>query len=180
MKTLKKTILLFFIIFLLQSCYAFCFTPLQPSDSVITTAEKSKIAVVFGTGIVDGVRLGGIYYFNNKVSIELAYSLYGWEYLFGKQIKQFSTFINYMPYDNKHFFASFCMSFREKVSTFPYELALIPGFGFSSRLNRKGLGTYIRFGYGVLIHNINFDYFSKDYIRHMGMPNIDVGIIYNF
>ncbi len=176
-----KKALIIIVLFLiqLQNSTVKCSTFLL-EDSTKTEVRNSKIAVIFGTGIVGGVRFGGTYYFNNKVSLELAYSLYGWDYLFGKQKKQFITNINYMPYNSKHFFVSLCMSFREKESTFPYEFAFVPGFGFSSRLNRKGLGTYIRFGYGFLIYRINFDYFSSDYIKYMGMPNLDLGIYYNF
>jgi uncharacterized membrane protein YciS (DUF1049 family) len=180
-KSNMKKALIIIVLFLIQvqNSTVKCSTFLL-EDSTKTEVRNSKIAVIFGTGIVGGVRFGGIYYFNNKVSLEMAYSKFGWEFLYGERIKQFSTIINYTPYNSKYFFASLYMSFRKVESTSPYELAFIPGFGFSSRLNRKGLGTYIRFGYGFLIYNINFDYFSSDYINHMGMPNIDLGIYYNF
>jgi hypothetical protein len=175
----KALIIIALLLIQLQDSTVRC-SPFLLDDSTKTEVRNSKIAAVFGTGIVGGVRFGGIYYFNNKVSLELAYSMFGWEFLFGERIKQFSTIINYTPYNSKYFFASLYMSFRKVESTRPYELAIIPCFGFSSRLNRKGLGTYIRFGYGFLIYNIHFDYFSSDYINYMSMPNIDLGIYYNF
>jgi hypothetical protein len=164
---------------LIQNCFAIRSFAL-PEDSIKTEVKKSKFAVVFGVGLVGGVRLGGIYYFNNNFSTELSYSRFGWDDLYDRQRIQYTAIINYTPTDSKHFFTSLCLNFRKKISTFPYELLIVPCVGFSSKLNRKGFGTYIRFGYGIALSQINFNHLSSDYVKLSGMPNLDIGFIYNF